>query len=103
MTAKSTLPRVAALIGPYASGKTSLMESLLLATGAIARKGSVVAGTSVGDATPEARQRLMSVEVNIAHTTYLDDQWTFLDCPGSVEFQQDSYNALLVADVAVVE
>ena len=102
MTAKSALPRVSALIGPYASGKTSLMESLLLATGTIARKGSVVAGTSVGDATPEARQRLMSVEVNIAHATYLDDQWTFLDCPGSVEFQQDSYNALLVADVAVV-
>ena len=102
MTAKSTLPRVAALVGPYAGGKTSLLESLLAATGAIARKGSVTAGTSAGDASPEARHRLMSVEVNVAHASYLNDQWTFLDCPGSVEFQQDAYNALLVADVAVV-
>ncbi|HVI50043.1 MAG TPA: elongation factor G [Candidatus Sulfotelmatobacter sp.] len=102
MTAKSSLPRVAALIGPYSSGKTSLLESLLLITGSVPRKGGVTAGTSVGDATPEARKHQMSVEVNIAQTAYLDDRWTFLDCPGSVEFQQDSYNALLVADAAVV-
>jgi elongation factor G len=99
---KPTLPRVAALVGPYSSGKTTLLESLLLATGAIARKGSVTEGTSVGDATPEARHRLMSVEVNIATADYLGDHWTFLDCPGSIEFQQDSYNALSVVDAAVV-
>lgn len=102
MTAKSSLPRAAALVGPYASGKTSLLESLLAATGAIPRKGGVAAGTSVGDASAEARRHQMSVEVNMAQTAYLGDRWTFLDCPGSVEFQQDSYNALLVADAAVV-
>ncbi|HLN22529.1 MAG TPA: elongation factor G [Patescibacteria group bacterium] len=102
MPSRSNLPRVAALVGPYSSGKTTLLESLLFATDAIARKGGIADGTTVGDATPEARQRRMSVEVNIAATTYLEDRWTFLDCPGSIEFQQDSYNALLVADVAVV-
>lgn len=102
MTDRSTLPRVAALVGPYASGKTSLLESLLFATGAIPRKGSVKDGTSVGDASPEARHRAMSIEANIAQTTYLGDSWTFLDCPGSIEFQQDSFNALLVTDAAVV-
>ena len=102
MTARSNLPRVAALVGPYASGKTSLLESLLLATDAISRKGSVKDGSSVGDATPEARQRAMSVEANIAATRYLDDRWVFLDCPGSIEFQQDTFNALLIADAAVV-
>ena len=102
MTSRSTLPRVAALVGPYASGKTSLLESLLLAAEAIHRKGSVAEGTSVGDATPEARQRVMSTEVNVATASYLGDPWTFLDCPGSIEFQQDTYNALAVADAAVV-
>jgi len=102
MSTRSLLPRVAALVGPYASGKTTLLESLLLASGSIQRKGNIADGTTVGDATPEARQRVMSTEVNIASSSYLDDRWTFLDCPGSIEFQQDTYNALAIADAAVV-
>ncbi len=102
MTSRSTLPRVAALVGPYGSGKTTLLESLLLTTGTIHRKGGVADGSSVGDASPEARHRGMSTEVTVAAASYLDDQWTFLDCPGSIEFQQDTYNALMVADTAVV-
>lgn len=95
-------PRVAALVGPYLSGKTSLMESLLLASGAIAKKGNVKDGSAVGDSSPEAKARSMSVEVSFATTTYLNDPWVFIDCPGSVEFQQEAMNALMVADVAVV-
>ena len=41
--------RVVALCGPYLSGKTSLLESILYATGAIGRRGSTRAGTSIGD------------------------------------------------------
>ena len=95
-------PRAAALVGPFASGKTTLLESLLFATGAIPRKGSVKDGSTVGDSSPEARARQMSVELGIASTKYIDDPWTFIDCPGSVEFMQDTYNALAVADAAVV-
>jgi len=95
-------PRAAALVGPFASGKTSLLESILAATGAIPRKGSVKDGTTVGDPSPEARAHMMSVEANVATTTYLDETWTFIDCPGSVEFLQEAYNALMVVDAAVV-
>jgi elongation factor G len=102
MPSKSALPRVAALVGPYSSGKTTLLESLLLACDAIHRKGSVTEGSSVGDSSLEARQRVMSTEISIAAATYLGDRWTFLDCPGSIEFQQETYNALMVADAAVV-
>ncbi|HIJ38515.1 MAG TPA: elongation factor G [Rhodospirillaceae bacterium] len=102
MTSRSDSPRVAALVGPFASGKTSLLESLLLATGTIHRKGTIADGNSVGDSAPEARQRGMSTEVSVASALYLGDRWTFLDCPGSIEFQQDTYNALMVVDVAVV-
>ena len=42
--------RVVALCGPYLSGKTSLLESILYASGAIGRRGSTRAGTSIGDA-----------------------------------------------------
>ena len=95
-------PRVAAIVGPYLSGKTSLMESLLHKAGAIPKKGSVKDGNTVGDPSPEARGRQMSVETSIASCTYLGESWTFLDCPGSVEFTQDTLNALMVVDVAVV-
>ena len=102
MTSRSSHPRVAALVGPFASGKTTLLEALLLATGTIHRKGSVAEGNCIGDSTAEARQRGMSTEVSVATGSYLGDRWTFLDCPGSIEFQQETYNALMVADAAVV-
>lgn len=95
-------PRCAALVGPYTSGKTTLLESLLFVTGAIARKGSAKERNTVGDSAPEARARQMSSEVNVASTTFLGDKWTFLDCPGSIEFLQETENALLVADSAVI-
>ena len=50
-------PRCIALVGPFQSGKTTLLEAILARTGAIPRAGSVDAGTSVGDATAEAVRR----------------------------------------------
>ena len=97
-----TGPRVAALVGPYLSGKTSLLESLLHITGDAIRKGSVRESNMIGDGTPEARARHMSTEVNVATTHYMDERWTFLDCPGSVELSQESRNSLLVSDIAIV-
>lgn len=95
-------PRAAAIVGPFASGKTSLLESILAATEAIHRQGTIKEGNTVGDSSPEARARQMGVELNIAAASYLGETWTFIDCPGSVEFLQDAYNALMVADCAVV-
>ena len=94
--------RCVAIVGPYLSGKTSLLEAILFEAGAIPRRGDIKNGNTVGDSSQEARERSMSVEVNIADASYLGDSWTFLDCPGSVEFQQDAQAALAVADVAVV-
>ncbi len=94
--------RCVALVGPYLSGKTTLMESMLHVAGAVHRKGSVTEGTTVGNFSVEARARQMGVEMTAAHANYLGDEWRFLDCPGSVEFAQDSLNALACADAAVV-
>ena len=103
MTAKSpSPPRACAIVGPFASGKTSLLEAILLACGAIGRQGKIKDGSTVGDSSPEARARFMSVEPNIASADYLGERWSFIDCPGSVEFQQDSYNALMAVDTALV-
>ena len=95
-------PRCAALIGPYLSGKTTLLEALLHASGSTNRRGSVRDGNSVGDHSPEARARQMSTELNVAGANFLGDRWTILDCPGSVELLYEAQGALLVSDVAVV-
>ncbi|MGE0717580.1 MAG: elongation factor G [Alphaproteobacteria bacterium] len=99
---KLAAPRCAALAGPYLSGKTTLLEALLHATEATQRRGSVKDGTTVGDASAEARARQMSTELNLAHTTFLGDPWTFIDCPGSVELAHEAKGAMLVADTVVV-
>ncbi|MBE9168463.1 elongation factor G [Pleurocapsales cyanobacterium LEGE 06147] len=94
--------RNVAIVGPYSSGKTTLLESLLFMTGATTRKGSIKEGNTVGDSSPEARDRQMSVEVSAASTEYQDIRFTFLDCPGSIEFIQETYNALVGAGAAIV-
>ncbi len=94
--------RCIALVGPYLSGKTTLLESILARTGAITRQGKVGDGSTVGDASPEARGHGMSVETNIAMTEFLGDRYTFIDCPGSVEFLHEARNVLPAVDAAIV-
>jgi elongation factor G len=95
-------PRCIALVGPFQSGKTTLLEAVLARTGVIQRQGTVEAGNTVGDASKEARQHRMSVELSVATTTFMGDAYTFLDCPGSVEFVHDMRAVLPAIDVAVV-
>jgi elongation factor G len=94
--------RCVALVGPYLSGKTTLLEAILFRTGAIPRQGRVPDKSTVGDAAPEARAHGMSIELNSATTTYLGDSYTFIDCPGSIEFSQDQRAAIVGCDIAVV-
>jgi elongation factor G len=95
-------PRTIAFTGPQGAGKTALLESILSVAGAVTRKGTAQAQNTVGDSSPEARNALMSVEANVATAKHMDDSYTFLDCPGSVEFLGDTLNALNGADAAVV-
>jgi elongation factor G len=89
-------------VGPFQSGKTTLLEAILARTGTIPRAGSVDAGTSVGDASAEARHHKMSVSLTAATTSFMGDSYTFIDCPGSVEFANDMRAALPAVDAAVV-
>jgi len=95
-------PRNVAIVGPYSSGKTTLLESLLYVSKAITRRGKVEEGTTLGDATPEARDRTMTVELNAASAEYGGIRFNFLDCPGSVELQQETDNALVGVDAAII-
>ena len=99
---RPTGPRCIALVGPFQSGKTTLLEAILARTGAIQRQGTIESGTTVGDAGKEARHHKMSVELSVATTNFMGDSYTFIDCPGSVEFIHDMRAALPAVDAAVV-
>ena len=99
-SAKGT--RVIALVGPAGAGKTSLAEAMLFAAGATDRLGSTANGSSIGDSSPESRQRGGSTELNLYNFKYLGDDFAIIDIPGSIGFAADGVKALAVADVAIV-
>jgi elongation factor G len=102
MPTRAAGTRTIALVGPGGAGKTSLAEALLFAAGAVGRQGSVADGSSVGDASPEARSRGGSTELNLMNFDYMGDHYALIDCPGSVGFAADGALGVAVADLALV-
>ena len=98
----NTESRCIALFGAFGSGKTTLLEAILARTGSIERQGSVDQGNSVGDSSPEARAHKMSVETNVASFKYLEENYTIIDCPGSIEFLNEANGVFAGIDLAIV-
>lgn len=84
-------PRAVALIGPQGSGKSALFDALLAAAGSPPQRRP-----------GESRARAMGTETRIGHCDFMGDPWALLDCPGSVEFAQETAAALAVADLALL-
>ena len=95
-------PKCIAIVGPFASGKTTLLEAILARCGAIPRQNPVASGNTIGDHSPEARAHQMSVEAAVATVDFMGEQLTFVDCPGSVEFAFEAEPALAACDAAIV-
>lgn len=95
-------PKCIAIVGPFASGKTTLFEAILARTGTIPKQGSVAAGTTVGDHTPEARAHQMSTEATFATVSFMGETITLADCPGSIEFSYEAMPILAACDAAIV-
>jgi elongation factor G len=95
-------PKCVAIIGPFSSGKTTLLEAILARTGAIPKQGAIASGSTVGDHSAEARAHAMSVEASFATTEFMGEEMTFVDCPGSIEFAYEAVPVLSACDIAVV-
>ena len=94
--------RNVAFVGPHHSGKTTLVEALLASTGAIPRKGLVTDGTATTDHDPESHAHQMSVTPSFAHLQSDGVRINIIDCPGAVDFFEETKFALLGADAAVI-
>ena len=83
-------PRSVALVGPQGGGKSTLFDALMEAAGAPVKRPA------------DPRNRPSTTSIRLGHCTFLDEAWSILDCPGSVEFGFEARAALAVADIAVV-
>ncbi|MBL8631206.1 MAG: elongation factor G [Rhodospirillaceae bacterium] len=94
--------RCVAVVGPQSSGKTTLIESMLYAAGALQKRGRTTDGTTVSDTAPESRARHMSTELTPVRFSYLNDSWVLIDCPGAVDLIQETHQGMLMADAVIV-
>jgi elongation factor G len=93
--------RNVALVGHGGAGKTTLVEALLAAAGAISRLGRVEDGTTVSDYEPEAVKRGISVSLSVAPMEWSGHKINLIDTPGYADFSGEVCAALSVADLAV--
>ena len=91
-----------ALVGHGGSGKTSLTEALLRATGVIHHTGLVEKGSTVSDCTEEEQQRGHSLYNGIVHAEHGGKHINIVDTPGYPEFIACAITALPAAATAVV-
>lgn len=94
--------RTIALLGHGASGKTSLVESMLFKAGATTRLGSVENGTSVADYDPDAKEKRHSIDSSILHCNWKGREINIIDTPGYADFIRDTITSLVAAETALI-
>jgi elongation factor G len=106
-TATAPAPRRAekvrnvALVGHAGSGKTTLAEALLVATGALPRAGRVEDGTTCLDNEEVEVRQQRSVSLGVATVEHSGHRITLLDTPGSPDFVGELRAGLRAADAAL--
>ncbi len=71
------------LVGHGGSGKTTLADAMLLAAGAVSRKGSVTDGSSFSDFEKEEKEHKHSIYSSVLHLDHLGKRINLIDAPGS--------------------
>jgi elongation factor G len=89
------------LVGHAGSGKTTLVEALLAATGTIARAGSVTDGTTISDNDAAAIKQQRSVALACAPFVHAGVKVNLLDTPGYADFVGELRAGLRAADAAL--
>jgi len=93
--------RNVALVGHRGSGKTSLHEALLYASGSVNRLGTVVDGTTVSDADEDEKARQMSISAALSSFEWDERKINLIDTPGEPSFVADALGALRVCESAI--
>lgn len=90
------------LLGHGGCGKTSLIESMSFSTGIIKRVRTVAEGGTVSDYDKEEIKRKFSIQSSVIPLEVDGVKVNLLDTPGLFDFSGEVYEALSVADAAVI-
>jgi elongation factor G len=94
--------RNVALLGHGGCGKTTFLESALLATGVINRLGKVEEGNTVSDYDKMEIEKGYSINTSIVPIEWKDSKINFIDTPGYFDFIGEVNAALRAAEAAVI-
>lgn len=94
--------RNVALLGHGGCGKTTLLESALLATGAITKLGRVEDGNTVSDYDKMEIEKGYSINTSVVPVEWKDSKINFIDTPGYFDFVGEVHAALRAAEAAVI-
>jgi elongation factor G len=91
-----------AIVGHASSGKTVLSEAMLLCSGSIGRMGRIADGSTVSDYHVSEKQRQISTQTSLLHTSWMNKKLNIMDTPGYLDFISEALAALRAADFALV-
>jgi elongation factor G len=90
------------VVGHGGVGKTSLVEAMLFAAGAVTRLGRVDDGSTTTDFDPDEIKRKISINTSVAYCDWKGHRINLVDTPGYGDFIADSRAGLRVVEAAVV-
>lgn len=91
-----------ALVGHGGCGKTTFLESALLATGVIDRLGKVEDGNTVSDYDKMEQEKGFSINTSVVPIIWKDNKINFIDTPGYLDFVGEVNAAMRASEAAVI-
>ena len=91
-----------AVVGHGASGKTTLVEAMLVLGKEVKRIGTIETGTTVSDYHPGEKERQISIHSTPLHMEWDQKKFNIIDAPGYSDFIGEAISSLAVVDMAVV-
>lgn len=91
-----------AVCGHGSSGKTTLVDNLLVKTGAVTSQPSVDNGTSICDFDEEEKHHKHSIEASIVHFDHAGKRFNLIDTPGYPDLIGQTVGALHAVETALI-
>ena len=94
--------RNVALAGHGGSGKTTLAEAMLFASGAISRLGNIADHNTVSDFDEEEHAHSYSISTSLIAVEWADARVNIIDTPGYADFEGELVCGMAAADAAIL-